>query len=212
AENSFRYRVAYLCLDLDKLAQAQSRWLKVDCPGVISFHRADHGARDGSRLRPWLRAILDRHGFDETCDHAVVLMTLPRQLGYVFNPVSFWFCRDRGGGLRAVLCEGNNTFGERHCYLVHREDRQPIAPDEWFEGRKVFHVSPFLPVDGGYRFRFRLDADRVHVDVNYHDGKGLVLATSVGGHQEPLCDRAVLRRFLARPTMTLAVIARIHWQ
>jgi DUF1365 family protein len=114
--------------------------------------------------------------------------------------------------LRAVLCEVNNTFGERHCYLVHRDDRQPIAAEEWFEGRKAFHVSPFLPVDGRYRFRFRLDADRVHVDVNYHDGEELVLATSVGGRHEPLCDRAVLRRFLAHPTMTLAVIARIHWQ
>jgi hypothetical protein len=95
---------------------------------------------------------------------------------------------------------------------VHRDDRRPIAPDTWLEGRKVFHVSPFLPVDGRYRFRFRLDAKRVHADVNYHDGAGLMLATSVGGQREPLCDRAVLRRFLVNPTMTLAVIARIHWQ
>jgi DUF1365 family protein len=212
AENSFRYRVSYLCLDLGELERTHGRWLKVDRPGVVSFRRVDHGACDGSRLRPWLRDVLARHGFDETCVHDVVLMTLPRLLGYVFNPVSFWFCRDRRGGLRVVLCEVSNTFGERHCYLVHRDDRQPIAADEWFEGRKVFHVSPFLPVDGRYRFRFRLDAERVHVDVNYHDGEGLMLATSVGGHPEPLCDRAVLRRFIARPTMTLAVIARIHWQ
>jgi DUF1365 family protein len=139
-------------------------------------------------------------------------MTLPRLLGYVFNPVSFWFCCDRFGGLRAVLCEVNNTFGERHCYLVHRDDRRAIAPDEWLEGRKAFHVSPFLPIDGRYRFRFRLEAERVHVDVNYYDGEGLVLATSVGGRREPLSDRSVLRRFAAHPTMTLAVIARIHWQ
>ena len=84
-------------------------------------------------------------------------MTMPRMLGYVFNPVSFWFCRDRSGALRAVLCEVNNTFGESHCYLVHHDDLRPIEPDAWLDGRKAFHVSPFLPVEGGYRFRFRLD-------------------------------------------------------
>jgi DUF1365 family protein len=98
------------------------------------------------------------------CDGDVVLMTLPRMLGYVFNPVSFWFCRDGLGALRAVLCGVNNSFGEHHCYLVHHDDHRPIAPAAWLEGRKVFHLSPFLPVEGGYRLRFRLDDERAHVD------------------------------------------------
>ena len=211
-ENAFRYRVGYLCLGLDSLESAAGRWLKLDRKGLVSFRRADHGARDGGSLRSWLRGILDRHRLTEACDGAVVLMTMPRMLGYVFNPVSFWFCSDRAGALRAVLCEVNNTFGESHCYLVHHDDARPIQPDEWLEGRKVFHVSPFLPVEGGYRFRFRLDEQRAHVDVNFHDTQGLMLATSVGGRREPLDDRGVLRRFLGNPTMTLAVIVRIHWQ
>ena len=126
--------------------------------------------------------------------------------------MSFWFCRDRSGALRAVLCEVNNTFGESHCYLVHHPDARALKPDEWLDGRKVFHVSPFLPVEGDYRFRFRFDEKTAHVDVNYHDAKGLMLATSVSGRREPLTDRAVFRRFLGNPTMTLGVIARIHWQ
>lgn len=210
--NAFRYRVAYLCLGLDALEKAAGRWLKVDRGGLVSFRRADHGGRDGGDLRVWLRSILDAQGLGATCDGEIVLMTLPRLLGYVFNPVSFWFCRDRAGALRAVLCEVNNTFGETHCYLVHRDDRGPLAADEWLEGRKVFHVSPFLPVEGNYRFRFRLDDEIVHVDVNYHDPAGLMLATSVGGRREPLADRTVVRRFLGRPMMTLGVVARIHWQ
>jgi uncharacterized protein len=210
--NAFRYRVAYLCLDLGTLESAAGRWLKLDRPGLVAFHHRDHGARDGGDLCAWLRGVLGDHGLAGVCDGAVTLMTLPRMLGYVFNPVSFWFCRDRAGALRAVLCEVNNTFGESHCYLVHHADRRPLAGDEWLAGRKMFHVSPFLPVEGGYRFRFRLDGERVHVDVNYHDSQGLMLATSVGGAREPLTDRAVLRHFLANPTMTLAVIARIHWQ
>lgn len=210
--NAFRYRVSYLCLGLDALEQAAGRWLKVEKPGLVSFRGIDHGARDGGDLQDWLRGILAEHGLAELCDGQTVLVTLPRMLGYVFNPVSFWFCRDTAGALRAVLCEVNNTFGEGHCYLMHHADRRPIQPDDWLEGRKVFHVSPFLPVSGGYRFRFRLDDPIVHVDVNYHDAEGLLLATSVSGRREPLTDRAVLRRFLFRPFMTLGVVARIHWQ
>lgn len=211
-DNAFRYRVAYLCLGLEALQTAAGRWLKVDRAGLVSFRRSDHGARDGSDLEAWLKDILARHGLGDVCDGDVVLMTMPRMLGYVFNPVSFWFCRDRAGALRAVLCEVNNTFGETHGYLVHHNDRRPIEPDAWLEGRKAFHVSPFLPVEGGYRFRFRLDEERAHVDIHYHDAEGLMLATSVGGRREPLSDRTMLRRFLGNPTMTFAVIARIHWQ
>jgi DUF1365 family protein len=210
--NAFRYRVAYLCLGLDALPDANGRWLKVDRAGLVSFRRSDHGGRDGSALDAWLKAIFDRQGLSGLCDGEIMLMTMPRMLGYVFNPVSFWFCHDRGGALRAVLCEVNNTFGEWHCYLVHHDDKRPIEPDAWLAGRKVFHVSPFLPTEGYYRFRFRLEHELAHVDVNYHDAAGLMLATSVGGRREPLSDRTVLRRFLANPTMTLAVILRIHWQ
>jgi uncharacterized protein len=210
--NAFRYKIAYLCLGLEALDGAAGRWLKFDRQGLVSFRRADHGARDGSDLDGWLRSVLREHGLEDVCDGGATLMTLPRLLGYVFNPVSFWFCRDRAGALRAVLCEVNNTFGESHCYLVHHDDRRIIEPECWLEGRKVFHVSPFLPVEGRYRFRFRLDATHAHVDVHYHDGDGLMLATSVGGRREPLTDRTVLRRFVGNPTMTLLVVLRIHWQ
>jgi DUF1365 family protein len=210
--NAFRYRVAYLCLGLDALESAAGRWLKLDRRGLVSFRRADHGARDGGDLGAWVRSILAGHGLADRCDGEIALMTLPRMLGYVFNPVSFWFCRDRGGALQAVLCEVNNTFGETHCYLVHHVENRPLQADEWLDGRKVFHVSPFLPVEGGYRFRFRFDDAFTHVDVNYHDAEGLMLATSVGGRRVELADRTVLRRFLGNPTMTLGVVARIHWQ
>lgn len=211
-ENAFRYKVGYLCLGLGSLESVAGRWLKLDRRGLVSFRQADHGARDGSDLQTWLKEILQQHGLAEHCNGEVVLMTMPRMLGYVFNPVSFWFCRDKAGAVRAVLCEVNNTFGESHCYLVGHEDQAPIQPDQWLEGRKVFHVSPFLPIEGGYRFRFRLDEEHAHVDVNYHDAQGLMLSTSVGGHREALDDRSVLRRFLGNPTMTFGVVARIHWQ
>ena len=210
--HGFRYRVAYLCLDLDTLERAAGRWLRLDRRGLVAFWRKDHGPRDGGDLAAWMRRLLAEQGLGEACDGPITLMTLPRLFGYVFNPVSFWFCRDREGQLRAVLCEVRNTFGEGHCYLVGHGDGRPLAPDQWLEGRKVFHVSPFLPVAGSYRFRFRLEDGLAHVDVNYHDDEGLMLATSVGGRLVALDDRSVLWRILANPTMTLAVTARIHWQ
>lgn len=208
----FAYRVPYLCVPLDRIGGLAGRWLRVDRPGLAAFHRRDHGPCDGGDLDAWARRILAQFGLAATCDGRIELMALPRMLGYVFNPVSFWFCRDAQGGLRAVLCEVRNTFGERHNYLVFHDDRRPIAPGDWLEGRKAFHVSPFLPVEGRYRFRFRLDERAARVDVNYDDAGGPMLLTSVAGARVALTDGAVLRRFLANPWLTVGVVVRIHWQ
>src|SRR4029079_17065349 len=118
---------------------------------------------------------------------------------YVFNPVSFWCCLDRQGGLRAVLCEGSNTFGDTHNYLVAHENGRPIVADDWIEGRKVFHVSPFLPVEGVYRFGFDISAHAISAQVHYHDGEGLTLATGLSGPRCTLDRAAVMRRFVANP-------------
>lgn len=208
--NAFRYRVSYLCLPLSRLDEIDGRWLRLDRAGPVSIHRRDHG--DGGDPRGWISDLLRRWHLDRVCDGEVTLITLPRLFGYVFNPVSFWCCQDAGGGLRAVLCEVRNTFGERHNYLVCHDDHRPIAPGDWLGARKLFHVSPFMPVDGHYRFRFRLDADRVSVTIDYHDKDGPILLTGIAGRRAPLDDRAVVRRFLCNPLMTLAVIFRIHWQ
>ena len=209
-DNAFRYRVAYLCLGLEALESAAGRWLRLDRRGLVSFRRADHGARDGSDLKAWLRRVLGEHGLGQICD-GDVLMTLPRaglrlqsgELLVLPRPL-------RRAARRAVP-------GQQHLRrepLLPGPPRRPPADraGRLAGGRKVFHVSPFLPVEGSYRFRFRLDDGRAHVDVNYHDAQGLMLATSVGGRREALTDASVLRRFLGNPTMTLAVIVRIHWQ
>ena len=142
-------------------------------------------------------------------DGEIWLQTFPRVLGYVFNPVSFWFCHRRDGSLRAIVCEVNNTFGERHCYLLDA----PAFGSE-LRADKVFHVSPFCQVEGGYRFRFMVTPGRARtvVRIDYDDGQGPLLQTSVSGALE-LASAASLRRALWRhPAMTLGVIARIHWQ
>jgi DUF1365 family protein len=152
--NSFRYRVFFLRLPLSKLNDISNPLFSVNRWNLFSFQFSDHGARDGTPPEPWIRELLLREGV-HTADGEVVLQTFPRVLGYVFNPVSFWLCHDRDGGLRAILCEVNNTFGEHHNYLLAHPDGSLIEPDDVLEARKVFHVSPFCDIKGKYVFRFR---------------------------------------------------------
>jgi uncharacterized protein len=115
--NVFRYRVFFMRLPLSRLGRLRNFFFSINRWNLFSFHYADHGARDGSSPERWIRRLLASEGI-ENADGEVVLQTFPRVLGYVFNPVSFWLCHDRDGGLRAILCEVNNTFGEHHNYLL----------------------------------------------------------------------------------------------
>jgi DUF1365 family protein len=211
AENRFIYPVYFLRVPLSALARLPRPLLSVDRWNLLSFHVRDHGPRDGSALEPWIRGLLARYGL-AAADGEIVLQAFPRVLGYVFNPVSFWLCHDRQGQLRAVLAEVNNTFGERHNYLMAHDDCRPILPEDWIEARKVFHVSPFCRVEGRYRFRFGDAAGRTCFRIDYDDAEGALLVTSIAGSPQPLTTGALARAFAGYPGMTFGVVARIHWQ
>ena len=210
--NRFVYPCAFLRLPLSRLDSLQVPWLGIERSHVFSFRRCDHGARDGSPLLPWLQGVLAAHDLHAVCDGEIVLQTMPRVLGYVFNPVSFWFCHDASGALRAVLAEVSNTFGERHNYLVHHPDLSPIESGDELRARKVFHVSPFFPVRGEYRFRFEHRAGLHAVQVDLWDEGVLQLSTRLGGRAQALDGQAMRRWLWRQPLMTLGVMARIHWQ
>ncbi len=208
----FVYQLAWLRVPLSRLAECDQPLLGIDRRAVFSLRSEDHGPRDGSPLLPWIRALLAREGLAGCTDGEVVLQTMPRLFGYVFNPVSFWHCHDAAGRLRVVLAEVSNTFGGRHEYLVHHEDLRPIESGDTLRARKAFHVSPFFEVQGEYRFGFGARNGHSHVTVDYWVDGELRLATRLSGRAVPL-DAAALRRWLARfPLMTFGVIARIHWQ
>jgi uncharacterized protein len=209
--NAFRYRVCFVALPMSRLGLAENRWFSINRFNLFSLHYRDYGPGDGRHPLAWLRELLaaERLG---AADGEIVLQTFPRVLGYVFNPVSFWHCFDRAGDVRAVVCEVNNTFGERHCYLLAHPDGAPLRSGETLHARKVFHVSPFFPVAGDYRFRFRLGADRALARIDYHDAAGDLLHTSVSGSSRDWTARSFARTFAAHGWMTLAVIARIHYQ
>jgi len=212
AHNRFIYPTAFLRLPLGDLDTLRAPLLGIERANVFSFRSRDHGARDGSPLLPWIRSLLRAHGLAEVCDGEVVLQTMPRILGFVFNPVSFWFCHDRDGALRAVLAEVNNTFGERHNYLVRHPDLRPIVSGDELRASKCFHVSPFFPVRGEYRFRFEQRGDVHAVSIDLWDGGHRQLSTRLSGRAEAITGRSMAKWLVRQPFMTLGVVARIHWQ
>lgn len=212
AGNRFVYPVFFLRLPLSKIDTLRVPFLGINRPNILRFDFRDHGRRDGSHPLIWAREVLADAGLTEIADGEIVLHTFPRFFGYVFNPVSFWFCHDKAGALRAVLAEVSNTFGERHNYIVTHDDATPIESGETLDARKVFHVSPFFPVSGQYRFRFISRDHLRHVGIDYFDNGARVLATSIGGRAKSLTGRALGSVLLRYPFMTFMVIARIHLQ
>jgi uncharacterized protein len=218
--NAFVYATYFLMLPMRTLVSSASPStpaLAVNRLGAISFYDRDHGdGREPSAggALAWLDELLAAEGIHDATGEAW-LHCYPRVWGYAFKPVSFWFCHrathDQGGALRAIVVEVNNTFGERHCYLL---DGARYGAE--VHATKAFHVSPFCAVDGSYRFRFlRTDrADGIHTvaRIDYDDADGALLQTSVSGVLEPITSRALRKALWHYPAMTFGVVFHIHLQ
>lgn len=210
--NAFQYGIYYLSLPLSKInADLENVYLKYNRFGFLSFYDRDHGDRDGSNLRDWAMKTLSSQGVNNV-DGEIILVTMPRVLGYVFNPVSFWYCYDRGENLRAVICEVNNTFGQTHTYVCPYEGDQK-SQDQITATDKAFHVSPFLTRDGGYRFRFAKTDKNMGAWIDYYHKDGeKQLITFLKGDLKDLTNDSLARAFWRYPLVTLKAIVLIHWQ
>ena len=228
ARNQFSYPTYFLMLPLRSLRAAPSITLKRNRFGLISFFDRDHGDGGADSLA-WLDALLAREGIADATGEAW-LHCYPRVLGFTFKPVSFWYCHRIDDSRAAVVVEVNNTFGERHCYLLSGND---LAFGRELCATKVFYVSPFCAVAGSYRFRFmrtggheaahppanplrtgiaRPVSDRTVARIDHHDQQGVLIQTSVSGVLSPITPARVRAAFFGMPLMTLGVILRIHWQ
>lgn len=206
--HAFRYPVFFLGLDVEALPPSRW-WLGINRAGLTSFQARNHGDGSGD-LAGWARRALVHAGLGDV-DGRIELHCFPRVLGYHFKPVSFWYCHDRAGDLRVVLAEVNNTFGERHVYVLRAGDGGVIGGNCLLTAHKVFHVSPFCQVRGHYEFRFAEREGRRSVLLDYHDEDGLLLATALHGTARALTARHLLASFMACPWQSLAITVRIHW-
>ena len=212
ARNAFNYPTYFLMLPMRSLRQLGSGALARNRRAALSFFDSDHG-EGGDDALAWLDALLVREGVEDASGE-IWLHTYPRVLGHTFKPVSFWYCHRADGTLRAIVVEVNNTFGERHCYLL--DPPQGLAYGQELQADKVFHVSPFCTLTGGYRFHFlRSDLDGVQktlARIDYDDADGALLQTSVSGTLQPLTPASLRKALWRYPAMTFGVVARIHWQ
>lgn len=207
--NAFQYGIYYLAFPLSQL---KSLPIAVNRFAPLCFLEKDHGYDDGTSSEAWVRDILNQFTMTEA-DGEVTLVCMPRVIGYVFNPVSFWLCHDKDGNLRAVVCEVHNTFGEKHSYLCAHPDHRPIDKRDVLKGEKVFHVSPFLEREGHYTFRFDTSPEAMTIWINYLNAEGeLQLVTSLEGTLKPMTKSNLRKAFWGYPLITLKAITLIHWQ
>ncbi len=205
------YRIFSLLLDLDEIDALDGR-LRLFSRGrfnLLAFHDRDHG--DGGSVP--LRAQVERHLADAgmpISGGAIRLLTMPRLFGFAFNPLSVYFCHRPDGALAAILYEVNNTFGQRHSYLlpVDATQRGPVRQTI----PKRFHVSPFMGMDMTYDFTVTPPGERLSIAILVSDDRGPVFTAALSADRRALTDASLARALLAYPLMTLKVVAGIGWE
>jgi len=205
------YRMFFLLLDLDEIEMLSKRLhlLSHNRFNLFGFADRDHGDGSSASLKAYVERHLEMAGI-ETDGGPIRLLSMPRMLGYAFNPLSVYFCHNRQGDLRAILYEVNNTFGERHSYLIPVGDGHDGTVRQSCEKR--FYVSPFMGMGMDYRFRIGLPGDNVAVHITGSDDQGPLIVASFSGKRRALTDAALMRAFVSYPLLTLKVVAGIHWE
>jgi DUF1365 family protein len=212
-QHAFGYASYFLLLPMRAMGAQPAATLRRNRFGALSFFDRDHGDGRADALA-WFDELLAAQHIEDA-QGEVWLHTFPRVLGHVFNPVSFWYAHRIDGSLAAVVAEVNNTFGERHCYLL---SGPWLDWDRPLEASKVFHVSPYCAVEGRYRFRFQLNGNAgasptyTMASIDHADLDGPLLQTRISGALEPLNRASARRAFFSMPLMTVFVVVRIHWQ
>lgn len=207
--NQFNYHSIYIGFSLAEKLQLKKKLFSVNKPNIYSFYDCDHGRKE-SNCESWIKEILRQQKIDNVAE--IFLVTHPRIFFYVFNPVSFWLCFDKEKNLIAVLSEVNNTFGQRHSYLIFNQNQAPIHSDQWFESDKAFHVSPFFSLNGIYKFRFDVSENKFNFYINYFVDNKLQLCTYLKCETKEFSDWNLLIYFLKIPFATFKTIVLIHFQ
>lgn len=210
-QHRLHYRCFWLLLDLDQLSELSQR-LKLFSHNrwnVFSFRDRDHGDQTGRPLRAYVEAQLAAAGVP-FAGGKINLLTMPRILGYAFNPISVYFCYSREDCLVALLYEVRNTFGERHSYLIPVESETGGVIQQ--SCRKSFHVSPFMDMGLDYDFRVTRPAEALSVVIRAGDKSGVILIAALAARRRALTDRALAWLLASQPLLTLKVLAAIHYE
>lgn len=209
--HDFRYRLVLAYLDLDELEHIDRtvRPFSLNRRNLWSFFDCDHVDGRPGATADKVRRLLGHHGI-ALDGGSIRLLTQCRVLGYVFNPISLYYCRDADDVLAAVVAEVSNTFGERHLYLLDGRRNASRGTTARFRVSKAMHVSPFLAMDCVYHFTLAPVAERLSVGIVQHEGERRVLDAQLRGRRTPLTTRTVTGMLLRYPFITMKTIAAIH--
>lgn len=210
-----RHRLSYgvfnLLLDIDELKTLDKRlkFFAYNRRGLVSFRDCDHGLADGSPLRPWVEARMREIGIVPDGGR-ILLLCYPRIIGYVFNPISVFYCYRRDDTLVATLYEVCNTFRERFTYVIPAEMcGRPLIHQTC---SKQMYVSPFIGMEAEYHFHVTAPFDRISLAIRLEDSEGLLLTAAFAGTRGVLNDRALARGLARFPFLTVKIIVCIHWE
>ena len=213
ARNVFRYPVCFYALDLDELPELDRRLrlFGYNRRNVVTFRDDDHLGLADRPVKQNVLAYLDGNGVN-LAGGRVVLVTNLRLLGYVFNPVSYFYCYGADGALAAIVAEVGNTFGERHPYLLTSGNQVQNGARRVYEHAKRMHVSPFFGMDQTYRFSFTEPGERIHAGVGIVENGARPFWAELRGRRRPLTNASLARALIRYPLMSQQVIGLIHWQ
>ena len=205
----FKYRVFSLLIDLDDLNEIDNKikLFSYNKFNIISFLDKDHGDRDGTSLKNWVKKKLENIGVDNK-EIKIKLFCYPRILGYVFNPLSVFFIYDKNDKIISIFYEVKNTFGEQHTYIFKAEDNETLRNS----CVKKFHVSPFIDMECNYKFRVNKPSDKISVIIDQSDKDGKLLFASQDGTAKEFSNKNLFVSYIFHPLMTFKVIVAIHYE
>jgi uncharacterized protein len=201
-KHSFVHKVLFLLVDIEEAAKGKTKLFSFNKFNVFSISVKDY---DMGGVRKKL-AENNISGVEK-----IFLLTMPKFFGYAFNPVSFFLCFNQAQQLICVLVEVHNTFKERHTYLAHHQNFNPITNLDVIHKEKKLHVSPFCQVEGRYKFRFLINAEKIKIDIDYYVNDDKLISTSINGKVKEMREAILLKYFFLNMFAPFKVIFLIHY-
>ena len=206
----FSYKTFSLLIDLNEIEDLEKKikFFSYNKFNILSFYSIDHGNRDGSSLIKCVKNTLKKSKINFKLGK-IKLLCYPRFFGYVFNPLSIFYCYDKNLKLKAVLYEVKNTFDEQHTYIFRFSNSSNLILHKC---SKKFYVSPFIEMKTFYNFRLIKPGKKINILIKQNDEKGLLLIARQTGKRLDLTSKNLFFQFLKHPLMSVKVISAIHFE
>jgi len=206
----FNYKTFSIFFDLDELTDLEKKIsiFSLNKFNLFSFYNKDHGNRDGSDIKNWVKSNLNKFNINFEVSK-IKLLCFPRIFGYVFNPLSIFYCYNKKSELRAILYEVKNTFNEQHTYIFEVKNNSKIITQSC---NKKFYVSPFMEMETSYNFRLSEPKETLSVFIKQKNKEGMLLSACQIGKKEQISTKRLLVNFLKHPMMTIKIIMAIHFE